>query len=129
MSRKFTYKEAINHATSHDFGITVIDDASTGWVSGESTDETQHIQVNGYHKLLFTFSSTNAGLDVMGFTFSKDPEDIVLASSTTHMELPPGTYEITIPTAVGGVDISGKDTLYWNVIASAANAVIRIVKE
>ena len=128
---KFTSKESLNHGVSNDWNITVIDDASTPWHTGETSDETQHIDVTGYHRITFTFSSSaSVHSDTIGFNFSVGAgEDIVLSSSTTHFEVYSGTYEIPIPTMINGVQINQGETVRWNVISSAENAVLRYMKQ
>lgn len=126
---KYTSKEALNISATSDWNVTEIDDDSTPWVSGEGPDETQHIDVTGYHRILFTYVPVSASNEKMAYTFSISPSDIVIASSTKHIECKAGTFEITIPTLIGGEAITSSDTVYWNIVASHANNIIRYVKE
>tara|TARA_R100000152_G_C6776957_1_gene206484 strand:- start:637 stop:1032 length:396 start_codon:yes stop_codon:yes gene_type:complete len=126
---KYTSKEALNISITSDWNVTEIDDNSTPWVSGEDPDETQHIDVTGYHKILFTYTSVANPIEYMAYTFSTSPSDIVLSSSTSHMEIQAGTFEIIIPTSINGREIKSSDTVYWNIVASHANNIIRYVKE
>lgn len=126
---KYTAKEALNINVTSDWNVTELKDSTTGWVSGEDPDETQHIDVTGYHKILFSYSPVAASSEYFGYNFSTSPSDIVLTSSTTHMELQAGTYELIIPTSINGIEIKSSDTVYWNIVASNANNVIRYIKE